>query len=97
MDWAAHLKHPQSILLEYDPVEAQIKLTMLRYFQEGLKPLILAELEHWDLELKSFNQRVKKAVDAEAKSALWPHSSIKKMDQNCPWGNKPANSNVAKS
>ena len=70
---------------------------MLKYFREGLKPSVLTELEYWDLELENFNQMVKKAVDAEAKSALRPCSSIKEMDQNCPWGNRPANSTVAKS
>ena len=65
---------------------------MLRYFREGLKPSILAELEHRDLELESFDQMVKKAVDAEAKSALRPRSSTKEMDQHCPRGNRPTNS-----
>ena len=92
LDWAAHLEHLQSILLEYDPVGAPTKPTMLRYFQEGLKPSVLAELEHRDLELESFDQMVKKAVDAEAKSALRPRSSTKEMDQHCPRGNRPANS-----
>ena len=40
---------------------------------------------------------VKKAVDAEAKSALQPRSSTKEMDQNCLWSNRPANSTVTKS
>ena len=40
---------------------------------------------------------VKKIVNTEAKSALWPCSSTKKMDQNCPPDNRPANSTVAKS
>ena len=70
---------------------------MLRYFQEDLKLSILAELEHWDLELESFDQMVKKAVNAEAKSALWPHSSIKEIDQNCPRDSQLANSTVTKS
>ena len=97
LDWAAYLKHLQSILLEYDPVGAQTKSTMFIYFREGLKPFVLAELEHWDLELESFNQIIKKTVSTKAKSALRPRSSIKKMDQNCPQGNQPANFNVAKS
>ena len=84
LDWAAHLEHLQSILLEYDPVGAPTKPTMLRYFREGLKPSILAELEHQDLELESFDQMVKKAIDAEAKLALRPRSSTKEMDQHCP-------------
>ena len=80
LDWAAHLEYLQSILLEYNPVGAPTKPTMLRYFREGLKPSVLAELEHRDLELESFDQMVKKAVDAEAKSALRPRSSTKEMD-----------------
>ena len=96
LDWAAHLKHLQSILLEYDPVGAPTKPTMLRYFREGLKPSVLAELKHRDLELESFNQMIKKAVDVEAKSALRARSSTKEMDQNCLWGSRPANSTVAK-
>ena len=40
---------------------------------------------------------VKKAINAEAKSALRPCSSTKEMDQNYPQGNWPTNSTVAKS
>ena len=97
LDWAAHLEYLQSILLKYNPVGAPTKPTMLRYFWEGLKPLVLVELEHQDLGLESFNQMIKKAVDAKAKSTLCSCSSTKKMDQNCPQGNKLANSTVAKS
>ena len=97
LDWTAHLKHLQSILLEYDPVGASTKLTMLRYFHKGLKPSVLVELEYRNLELESFDQIIKKAVDANIKSALRAHSSIKEMDQNCPQSNRPANSTVAKS
>ena len=57
----------------------------------------MAELEYQDLELESFDQMVKKAVNAEAKSALRLCFSTKKIDQNCPQGNQLANSNVAKS
>ena len=70
---------------------------MLRYFQKGLKPSVLAELEYRDLELESFDQMVKKTIDAKAKSAFRPRSSTKKMDQNCPRGNRPSNSPIAKS
>ena len=80
LDWTAHLEHLQSILLEYNPVGAPTKPTMLRYFRKGLKPSVLAKLEHQDLDLESFDQMVKKAVDAEAKSALCSRSSIKEID-----------------
>ena len=56
----------------------------------------MAELEHQDLELESFNQMVKKAVDVEAKLALQPCSSTREIDQNCPHGNRPANSTLTK-
>ena len=70
---------------------------MLRYFWEGLQLFVLAKLKYQDLELKSFNQMVKKAVNAEAKSALRPRIKTKKIDQNCPQGNQLANSTIAKS
>ena len=88
LDWAAHLEHLQSILLEYNPIGAPTKPTMLRYFGEGLKPLVLIELEYQYLELEIFDQMVKKAVDVKAKSALQPRSSTKEMDQHCPRGNQ---------
>ena len=40
---------------------------------------------------------IKKAVNVEAKLALRPRSSTKKIDQNCPLDNWPANSIVTKS
>ena len=97
LDWAVHLKHLYFILLEYNPVGAPIKPIMLRYFREGLKLSVLAELEYRDFELESFDQMVKKAVDDKAKSALWPRSGTKKIDQNCPRNSRRANSTVAKS
>ena len=97
LDWAAHLEHFQSILFKYNLVGALTKPTMLRYFQKGPKPFILAKLKQQDLELESFNQMIKKAVDVKAKSTLWLCFNTKKMDQNYLWGNWPANSTIAKS
>ena len=53
---------------------------MLRYFWEGLKSSVLAELEHQNLELENFDQMVRKAVNAKAKLALRPHFSTKEID-----------------
>ena len=97
LDWAAHLEHLQSILLEYNPVRAPTEPTILRYFWEVLKPFVLAELEYRVLEVESLNQMVKKAINAEAKLAFRPCSSTKKIDQNCSRGNRPANATIAKS
>ena len=36
LDWAAHLKHMQAILLEFDSVAAPNEDTMIQYFRKGL-------------------------------------------------------------
>ena len=97
MDWAAHLKHLQSILLEYDPIGAPGEPTMLRYFREGLRPSIRVELEHRDLELESFEQLIKKVVEAEGKASLRPRTTTWEMDQHCSRGSRPTNTTVAKA
>ena len=70
---------------------------MLKYFREGLRPSIRVELKHRDLELESFEQLVKKVVEAEGKASLRPHSITRETDQHCPQGTRPANSTAAKS
>ena len=97
LDWAAHLKYLQSILLEYDLARAPGKPTILRYFQEGLRLSIRVELKHRDLELESFKQLVKKVVEAEGKASLRPRTITREMDQHCSRGSRPANTTVAKA
>ena len=97
LEWAAYLEPLQSILLDYDPVRAPTEPTMLRYFQEGLRPSILAELQNKDLELESFVQIVKKAVVAKAKASPRPWATAWDIDQQCPWGIRLANTTAAKA
>ena len=70
---------------------------MLKYFREGLRPSIRVELEHRDLELESFEQLVKKVVEAEGKASLRPRTITREMDQHCFRGSRPANTTVAKA
>lgn len=70
---------------------------MLRYFPEGLKPSILAKLEHQNLELESFDQMLKKPVNAKAKTAPRPCSSIREIDQHWSQGKQLANTTTAKA
>ena len=95
LDWAANPEHLQSILLKYNPVGASTKPTMLKSFQKDLKPFVLAELEYRDLELESFDQMVKKAVNAKAKLAFQPWTSTKEMDQYYPRANQLVNSTMS--
>ena len=97
LDWASHLEHLQSILLEFDADGAPGEPTMIRYFREGLKPSIRAEMQQHGRELDSFEDTIQKAVDAEAKAALRPRSAARETDQHCPQGTRPAYSTAAKS
>ena len=80
LEWAAHFKYLQSILLEYDLIKVLAKLTILKYFWKGLKPSILAELQNEDFKLESFVQIVKKAVITKAKASLRPWATAWDID-----------------
>ena len=75
-DWASHLEHLQSILIEFDPLAAPTESTMVRYFEEGLKPSIKAEMDQDTSHLDDYEELVAKAVRAEAKAGLRPSSHV---------------------
>ena len=75
-DWASHLKHLQSILIEFDPVAAPTESTMVRYFEEGLKPSIKAEMDQDAFHLDVYEELVAKAVRAKVKAGLRPSSYV---------------------
>ena len=70
LEYTVDFKQPQLILLVYNLVKALAKLTILKYFQKDLRPLILAKLQNKYLELKSFFQLIKEAVIAKTKIYL---------------------------
>ena len=55
---------------------------MIRYFQDGLQPLIKVKIEQHGQEFNSFKEIVKKAVDAKAKATLGPRSYVCKTNQH---------------
>ena len=63
---------------------------MIRYFREGLRPSIRAQLDARGRELDSWEEVVEKAVDVEAKALLEIPSGTQKIDAKCLWGYKPA-------
>ena len=97
LDWASHLKHLQSILLEFDANGTPREPTMIRYFREGLKPSIQAEMQQHGRELDSFEDTIQKTVNVKAKAALRPCSTARETDQHCPQSTRPAYSTAAKS
>lgn len=96
-NWASHLEHLQSIHIEFDADGAPEESDLIRFFREGLKPLVKAQMEQRGREIDSWEDLVEKAIDAEAKASLQPPSSIREMDQRCPRGNRLAHTTVAKS
>ena len=95
-DRASHLKHLQSILLEFDADGAPEGSTLIRLFREGYKPSIKAQMEQRGREKDSWEELVEKTIDAEAKAGLQPSSFVRDMDRLCPQGNRPPHT-VAKS
>ena len=95
-NWASHLKHLQSILLEYDPIAIPTEVTMVRYFEEGLKPSIKAEMDQDDSQLVDYEELVAKAVKAEAKAGLLPSFYVWETDLWCLRGNRPAHTTAHK-
>lgn len=79
-DWAAHLEYLKSILHEFDDAGAPEEFYLIRFFREGLRPSIRAQMEQRGQELDSWAEIVEKAVDAEAKAGLQPASFIKEID-----------------
>ena len=79
-DWASHLEHLQSILMEFDPAAAPMESTMVRYFEEGLKPSIKTKMDQDATHLDNYEELVAKAVRAEAKAGLRPSSYMRETD-----------------
>ena len=95
-NWASHLEHLQSILLEFDTDGAPEESDLIRLFQENLRPSIKAQMEQTGRELGSWKEMIEKAVDAEAKTGLQPASYIREMDHRCQRGNLPVHVTAAK-
>ena len=92
MDWAAHLEHLQSILREFDPTAVLNEETLIRYFRDGLRSYIRAQLNERGRHLDNWEEAIEKAIDAEAKAARQPTSLMKEINARCARGNRPMRS-----
>ena len=63
---------------------------MIRYFREGLRLSIRAQLDVRGRELDFWEEAVKKVVNAEAKVLLQSFSNTRNIDSKCSQKNKPA-------
>ncbi len=90
LDWAAHLEHLQVVLKEFDLTSAPNKTTLIRYFREGLRPSIWAQLDYRGRDLDVWKEVVEKAGDVEAKVNLQPPFYVREIDSRCPKGHRPS-------
>ena len=95
-NWASQLKHLVSILLEFDPVVAPTEVTMVRYFEESLKPSIKAEINQDNSQLINYEELVTKPVRAKAKASLRPSFYVWETDLSCLQGNWLAHTTIYK-
>ena len=79
-NWASYLEYLQSIVLRFDIDGAPEKSDLIRFFREGLKPSIKAQMEQEGQELDTWKEMIEKAVEIEAKAGLQLASYIREMD-----------------
>ena len=63
---------------------------MIQYFRKGLRPFVQAQLDTQGRNQDSWEEAVKKAVNAKAKTLLQSSSSICDIDSRYPQGNRSA-------
>ncbi len=90
LNWAADLEYLQALLKEFDLTNTPNKITLIRYFREGLRPSIWAKLDHQRRDLDRWEELVEKVDDTEAKVNLQPPLYIKDIDAKYPKGHCPS-------
>ncbi len=90
LNWTAHLEQLQAVLKEFDPTDAPNETTLIRYFWEGLRPSIQAQLDHQRRDLDVWKEVMEKAGDVEAKANLQPPFYVREIDSRCPKGHRPS-------
>ncbi len=74
------------MLKEFDPSGAPNKTTLIRYFREGLRLSIQAQLNHRGRDLDGWEEVLEKAGDAEAKANPQPPFYVRDINARCPKG-----------
>ncbi len=82
-DWASHLEHLQSIFLKFSADGALEESDLIRFFREGPKPSIKAQMDQRGRESDDWETLVEKTVEAEVKTGLQPASYIREIDHWC--------------
>lgn len=80
MDWSVYLEHLQAVLKEFDVAAAPADDLLIRYFRDGLRPSIRAQMDERDRDLADWQEVIERAVDAEAKAACQAPSLAQESD-----------------
>ncbi len=89
LDWAANLEHLQVVLKEFDPTGAPNKITLIRYFREGFRPSIRAQLYHRGRDPDGWEEVVEKTGEVEAKANLQSPFYVRDIDAKGPKSYRP--------
>ena len=95
-DWASHLQHLKSILIEFNPRCTPIKDVLCWYFYKNLRPSIRLWIDKKSRDLDGWNALIKKAIRAEVKAKIQASAS-QDLDQPCHWSNQPVHTLAAKA
>ncbi len=77
------------MLKEFNLSGAPNETTLIRYFREGLRPSIRAQLDYRGRDLDGWEEVVEKAGNAEAKANLQSPFYVRDIDARCPKGHRP--------
>ena len=83
-------------MIEFDLVAVLTESTIVRYFEEGLKLSIKAEIDQDASHLDDYKERVAKVVRAKAKAGLQLSSYIWETKQQVSQGNQSAHTTTHK-
>ena len=72
MDWAAYLEYLQTVLKEFDLAAAPTEEVLICYFCNGLRLSIRAQTNKQDQDLDTWEEAIKKTINAEVKAAYQP-------------------------
>ena len=74
--------------MEFDASGASKRSTLIWIFQDGFKPSIAAQIKQCGQEHDTWEELVKKAIEAEVKVRFLPSPFIQNIHQRCPQGNR---------
>ena len=80
MDWAAHLEHLQTVLKEFDSAATPNDKVLICYFRDRLRSFIRAQTDERGRDLDTWEEAIKKVIDAELKAVCQPQSLMGEMD-----------------